>query len=205
MSTSSYHPTTWIGSYTLHLDSRTTRRTSKGEKRRLHKKPQWRRNLNPPLETARALLTLRKDYKNTSVALVKARTHCSFVSTCKGNSQTPKGLRIGVNCSAFLADLTDARPHQFETTSKTAETQYVDHLHCHYRAQLKQKQSILLDTMTTVLERATLEEKDEHTRMRRKTDDNSRRLARDLAEKKKPDRPAYAEEEKAKPIRYGEG
>ena len=96
--------------------------------------------------TAERLLTLRKDYKKTSVALVKARAHGSFVSTCKGNSQTPKGLRIRVNCSAFLADLTDVRT-QFETTSKAAETQYVEHLHCHYRAvkeQLKQKQSILL-------------------------------------------------------------
>ena len=73
-----------------------------------------------------------------------------------------------------------------------AETQYVDHLHCHYRAveeQLKQKQSILLDTMTngagkghpTTWKRRMIE----HTRMRRKTDDNSRRLAWDLGEKKK--------------------
>ena len=139
------------------------------------------------LSTRENLLKLRKDYKKTSVSLVKTRAHGSFISTCKDQAQTPRGLRINVNCSAFLSDLTDVK-QEFATTSKKAESGYVGHLQNHYHAveqELKTRKTVLLDTMTGYLKKATPEEHKEHTDLRLRTDSNMKKLAHVLASKKK--------------------
>ena len=60
----------------------------------------------------------------TYVALTKAKSHLSFVSSCKEKGQAPKGLQVNVRCSAFMADMTNIQKHFTETT-KEAETGYV--------------------------------------------------------------------------------
>ncbi len=55
------------------------------------------------------LLSLRKEYKMTSVSLAKAKAHHSLMSSCKDKLQTPRGLQIKVHCSAFLTDLSNIK------------------------------------------------------------------------------------------------
>ena len=57
--------------------------------------------------TGDKLLSLCKDFKKTSVSLIKAKAHLDFASDCSDKGQTPKGLRVNVQCSALLANLTD--------------------------------------------------------------------------------------------------
>ena len=67
--------------------------------------------------TGDKLLTLRKDFKKTPVSLIKAKAHLDFASACSDKGQTPKGLRVNVQCSALLADLTD----KFANTTHMAQ------------------------------------------------------------------------------------
>ena len=66
----------------------------------------------------------RFSHKKTSVALAKADTHLNFTSSCQNSKKMPKGLRINVRCSAFLADQTDIN-HQFTETTEKAEQGYI--------------------------------------------------------------------------------
>lgn len=81
--------------------------------------------------TSSKLLAMRKDYKKTSVSLAKAKAHLEFVSSCQEGKQTPKGLCIGVHCSAFMTDLTNVKENFVKTTNQ-AEANYVGHLKTHY-------------------------------------------------------------------------
>ena len=105
------------------------------------------RSKNPssiPMETdvdaADRLLSLRRDYKKTSVSFAKANSHLNFVSSCQTTKKTPKGLRVGIRCSAFLADQTNVQQQFSETTTK-AEHGYVHHLNTHYENVIVQLKS----------------------------------------------------------------
>jgi hypothetical protein len=143
-----------------------------------------------PMETestciADKLLSLRKNYKKTSVSLTKAEAHSEFLTACKEQQQTPKGLKVNVRCSAFLADLTNVKT-QFVETTKQAEEDYVTHLNGHYDMvvnQLTQKQSILKDTMKSLEQQATREEKKCHQDMMTKTDNNVQKLSTELGKR----------------------
>ena len=115
------------------------------------------------------LLSLRKEYKKTSVALVKAKAHSNFILSCKTKEQIPKGLRVNVTCSAFLADVTNIKA-EFKETSNVAEKEYVSHLDSHYDVvvkELHQKQTLIKSTMATLQSQATKEEMQD---MLKKTD-----------------------------------
>ena len=137
--------------------------------------------------TSDKLLALRKNYKKTSVALAKARAHSDFLSSCRNKGQTPKGLKVNVHCSPFLVNLTNIQD-QFLQTSRQAEQHYVSHLNDHYDKvvnELSQKQTLLQNTMTTVLTRATRVEKETHLSMLEKTDNNTSKLLTELQKGKK--------------------
>jgi hypothetical protein len=109
----------------------------------------------PLLETK--LLSLRKEYKKTTVALAKARAHLEFISSCKEKQQTPRGLQVNIHCSAFMFDLTSVR-EQFGQTTKLTEQSYVDHLKSHYDVvvdRLSEKEDLLTNTMATLQTQAT--------------------------------------------------
>ena len=138
------------------------------------------------MDVADRLLSLRRDYKKTSVSLAKANSHLNFVSSCQTTKKTPKGLRVGIRCSAFLADQTNVQQQFSETTTK-AEHGYVHHLNTHYEnviVQLSQKKALLQDTMSTVQAQATPEEKENHLAMLEKTDTNINKLSNDLGKRK---------------------
>ncbi len=73
---------------------------------------------NSDSHTKEKLLSLRKEYKKTSVSLAKAKAHQSFMSSCKDKLQTPRGLQINVHCSAFLTDLSNIKEQFIETTNQ---------------------------------------------------------------------------------------
>ena len=133
------------------------------------------------------LLKLRKDYKRTSVSLIKAKAHLGFISSCKSQEKTPRGLKINVKCSAFLADHTNILD-QFTKTTNAAEKDYVSDLDSHYKkivTQLAQKQALLVKTMKTVETQASNEEKEAHQNMLLKTKTNVQKLSSDIEKKKK--------------------
>jgi hypothetical protein len=137
--------------------------------------------------TSDRLLSLRKEYKRTSVSLAKATAHLDFVSSCKEREQTPKGLKVNVRCSALMADLTDVK-EKFNHTTTLAEGSYVDHLKTHYEevtTQLQEKKNLISNTMATLQGQATTHENQTHQDMLTKTDGNIRRLSLDLSNKKK--------------------
>ena len=138
-------------------------------------------------DTAQKLLSLRKNYKKTTVALTKAKAHRGFIKTCRGKQQTPKGLKVHLKCSAFLADFTNISA-QFDDTSKKAEAAYLSNLDAHYEKvvnQLAQKQTLLEETMTTLTGHASDQEKDSHQEMLEKTNNNVQKLSDELDKKKK--------------------
>jgi len=140
-----------------------------------------------PTSTGDKLLSLRKEYKKTAVSLVKAKAHQDFITACKNNHQTPKGLRVNVKCSALLADLSDVKEKFIQTTNQ-AQNSYVDHLETHYDTvvdQLKQKEDLLKSTMETLKTQATAEELETHAGMMKKTTDNIHSLYSNLQKKKK--------------------
>lgn len=136
--------------------------------------------------TSEKLLALRKEYKRNSVALAKAEAHRHFIASCKYKKQTPKGLRVNVQCSAFLADITNVQK-EFKETSNLAQEEYVTHLDSHYNIVLKElneKQALVKDTMTTLQTQATEEEKEVHLGMLTKTNDNVQKLNNELKKRK---------------------
>ena len=95
---------------------------------------------------------MRKKYKKNAVAITKAKSHLSFVSSCKDRQQMPKGLKVNVRCSAFLASYTDVKDC-FSETSNKAEGGFVSHLNNHYEEvvkQLDEKQAILTSGMASL-------------------------------------------------------
>ena len=133
------------------------------------------------------LLALRKDYKKTSVALAKADAHLNFTSSYQNSKKTPKGLRINVRCSAFLADQTNIN-HQFTETTEKAEQGYIKHLNTHYEkitTQLSQKKSLLQTTMNSLQTQATEQEKTTHLDMIEKTDNNVEKLSYEIGKRKR--------------------
>ncbi len=142
---------------------------------------------NSDSHTKEKLLSLRKEYKKTSVSLAKAKAHHSFMSSCKDKLQTPRGLQINVHCSAFLTDLSNIK-EQFTETTNQAEQSYVSHLDDHYSAitqQLVQKLSLLKNTMATLQSQATKEEYEQHQTLIEKTDNNAQKFSSELNMKKK--------------------
>ena len=138
-------------------------------------------------KTPDKLLSLRKDYKKTSVSLIRAKAHLGFLSSCKDKQQTPKGLKTNVQCSAFLADLTDVQ-RRFSDTSKHAEEDYVSHLTQHYQIvsnQLQEKRTLLLGTMESLQTQGNQKEREEHLTMLKKTDENLQKLSKEVDQKKK--------------------
>ena len=128
------------------------------------------------------LLKLRQNYKRISVSLIKAKAHLGFISSCKSQEKTPRGLKINVKCSAFLADHTNILD-QFTKTTSAAEKDYVSDLDSHYKrvvTELTQKQ----DTMKTVETQASTEEKEAHQSMLLKTNSNVQKLSSDIEKRK---------------------
>ena len=155
--------------------------------RRSEEDPPDRRSEEDPPDTAGKLLKMKKNYKRISVSLAKAKAHFSFVSACKTEEKTPRGLKINVKCSAFLADHTNIRD-EFTKTSNMAEKSYVSDLNGHYSKvvdELAQKQSLLINTMKTLETGATIEEKEAHANMLLKTESNVQKLSLDLEKRKK--------------------
>ena len=108
-------------------------------------------NPEPTPRVGDKLLSLRKEYKKISVAKVKAKSHLDFLSQCRINHQTPKGLQMNMKCSALLADMTDVGD-RFQQTTDQAQNSYMDHLQKHYDVvvdQLGQKENLLVNTMDT--------------------------------------------------------
>ena len=138
-------------------------------------------------KTSDKLLSMRKQYKKTSVALAKAEAHSSFLTSCSCQQQTPKGLTVNVHCSAFLSDLTNVQT-QFKETTTNAEQGYLSHLNVHYNTvvnELKQKQSVIRSAMTSLEEQANAEEREAHKVILSKTDSNVQNPSIELARKKK--------------------
>ena len=112
-----------------------------------------------PKGVGEELLTLRKEYKKVAVSLQKAKSHAGLISSCKDRGQTPKGLRINVGCSAFLADVTNVKV-KFAETTRQAEQGYVSHLGDHYNGiseELEEKQTLLKGAMISLQTRATMQ------------------------------------------------
>ena len=133
------------------------------------------------------LLKLRQNYKRISVSLIKAKAHLGFISSCKSQEKMPRGLKINVKCSAFLADHTNILD-QFTKTTSAAEKDYVSDLDRHYKrvvTELTQKQALLVNTMKTVETQASTEEKEAHQSMLLKTNSNVQKLSSDIEKKKK--------------------
>jgi len=147
---------------------------------------------------------IQKKNKKTAVSLVKAKAHQDFITACKNNHQTPKGLRVNVKCSALLVDLSDVKEKFIQTTNQ-AQNSYVDHLETHYDTvvdQLKQKEDLLKSTMETLKTQATAEELEIHAGMMKKTTDNIHSLYSNLQKKKAGDHhPAPSEEEEGRKIK----
>ena len=105
-----------------------------------------------PAESDRDLLALRKGFKRSASNLARSRSHLGFIQECVSRKLTPKGLKIGTQCHALLADMTDVKL-RFDQTKNTAETDFADHLVRHYMELVKtfEKEVAQIETEMTVL------------------------------------------------------
>ena len=113
-----------------------------------------------PPATDKMLLAMRQQYKKTKTNAMRVESHLDFIRRCKRDNKIPKGLQVGVQCNAFLQDLSNVK-QQFAATKTTAEEGFSAALQDHYATAKTKVDGQLADLERTIaakLQRSTPEE-----------------------------------------------
>ncbi len=135
----------------------------------------------------KTLLVLRQEYKRTKSALNKTLSHLEFLKDCDQKRKIPKGLQINITCNAPLADMTDVK-ERFTGYKDQAEHGYKQALLLHYsklEIKLRGNLEAIIQEMEETVREASQPERDQHTEMLCKRNNNILKEKEELLERKK--------------------